>query len=85
LQLLPKNSYIDALSIKSQHLAKFLLKIGSKVKLYNKYLECKNEYEVYDTDTNWSLNSLIQVNQFLIIAVIICKSDGSDEENVGPK
>jgi alpha-1,3-fucosyltransferase len=46
-QLFPKNSYIDALSFESpEHLAKFLLKVGSDENLYNKYLEWKNEYEV---------------------------------------
>ncbi len=46
-QLFPKNSYIDALSFESpEHLAKFLLKVGSDESLYNKYFEWKNEYEV---------------------------------------
>ncbi len=48
-QLFPKNSYIDALSFESpEHLAKFLLKVGSDENLYNKYLEWKNDYEVVD-------------------------------------
>ncbi len=45
-QILPKNSYIDALSFESpEHLAKFLLKVGSDENLYNKYFEWKNEYK----------------------------------------
>jgi alpha-1,3-fucosyltransferase len=54
-QLFPKKSYIDALSFESpQHLAKYLLEIGSNASLYNEYFEWKNEYEVTDTDPNWS-------------------------------
>jgi alpha-1,3-fucosyltransferase len=54
-QLLPQKSYINAFNFESPyHLAKFLHEIGSNEKLYNKYFEWKNEYEIIDTDPNWS-------------------------------
>jgi alpha-1,3-fucosyltransferase len=56
-QLFPKKSYIDALSFESpQHLAKYLLEIGSNISLYNDYFEWKREYEVTDFghEPNWS-------------------------------